>query len=164
MDMHKTYLIQCNEAAEIAATEAAAKDAAKTSATAAEPDTKTQTNASDSVGEPNATESAAEKPADADADAVAPLDSAAAVATKSGNPIDDADDEELNRLIRETMDQRRTGVQPAASTEEQQRRIEYEAMDVRQNAVHFHCVLFVGLLLLTLLNVASVLAWCQNIP
>lgn len=74
-------------------------------------------------------------------------------------------DEELNRLIRETMEQRKKSPPSLISpTDEAQRRAEYEAMDVRQNAVHFHSSLFVGLLVLTLLNGPSVLAWSRNIP
>lgn len=73
-------------------------------------------------------------------------------------------DEELNRLIRETMEQRKNGPAAQPATEEAKRRAEYELMDVRRNAVHFHSALFVALVVLTLLNLPSVLAWTRDIP
>lgn len=102
---------------------------------------------------------------DADDDDLAAPSTAAVDAALDATDEDQLSDAELNRLIRETMEQRKaTGTQPQASTDEAQRRADYEAMDVRQNAVHFHTALFVGLVVLTLLNVPSVLAWWRQLP
>lgn len=184
--MQKNYLLALEEASTATTTTTATGSSALETATASIPIDEALTNkaacttadavdkATDESSISTSTDPAEIIDADEALEAIAPRateENTVASATETTAALEDLKDDEehisdaeLNRLIRETLEQRKNASPAPGSTDEQQRRAAYEAMDVRQNTVNFHSALFLGLLLLTLLNVPSILAWSTNIP
>lgn len=77
-------------------------------------------------------------------------------------PTDKLNDAELNRLIKETMEMRKNNKSPNALSEEAKKRQEYDDTEDNVNFVNYHLSLFTFLVVLTLLNAPSVIAWFKN--
>lgn len=78
-------------------------------------------------------------------------------------PIDAEKDAELDRMLKETMEEQKKS-QIEKTKEEQIKRAEYDAVPDGYNSINFHMTLFIFLVLLTALNLPSVFAWAKNYP
>lgn len=74
---------------------------------------------------------------------------------------DQKSEQELNKLLRESIDKQKKVVEKRSQEEEKQRQ-EYDGIVEGLSTLNFHFTLFLFLLVLTLLNLPSAITWARN--